>query len=168
MDRRNRTSPSAVAAAIVTSLIVVTLVLVATSSITVVVAAGASSDNNFVEYYVREELPANELVGNLVRDFGLDQLYSPSVLDALRFTFLTQPASAGVVDRPHFAIDERTGDIFVTSNRLDREKICPRLDYCVVQFDVAVQPIEYFQIIKVRVQRSAEERNRSRRRSETS
>jgi len=108
-----------------------------------------STDNNFVEYYIREELPANELVGNLVRDFGLDQLYSPLQLAQLRFTFLTQPAAVGVSDRPYFAIDERTGDIFVTSNRLDRDKICPRLDYCVVQFDVAVQPIEFFQIIKV-------------------
>ena len=125
------------------------IVLVGVLLSLVVVDDVSSTDNNFVEYYIREELPANELVGNLVRDFGLDQLYSPLQLTQLRFMFLTQPAAVGVADRPYFAIDERTGDIYVTSNRLDRDKICPRLDFCVVQFDVAVQPIEFFQIIKV-------------------
>jgi len=53
------------------------------------------------------------------------------------------------LDRPNFVVDELTGDIHLTSTRLDRESICPRQDDCIVQFDVAVQPIQYFQIIKV-------------------
>jgi len=53
------------------------------------------------------------------------------------------------LDRPNFVVDELTGDIHLTSRRLDRESICPRQDDCIVQFDVAVQPIQYFQIIKV-------------------
>jgi Cadherin-like len=122
--------------------------LAAATAVLLSTARLSTSDNNSLEYPIHEELPANELVGNIVRDFGLDQLYSPSVLDSLRFTFLTQPAPPDAPDRPYFAIDERTGDIFVTANRLDRDKICPRLVHCVVQFDVAVQPIEFFQIIK--------------------
>jgi len=39
-----------------------------------------------------------------------------------RFTMLTQSQ----LDRPNFVVDELTGDIHLTSRRLDRESICPR------------------------------------------
>jgi len=99
----------------------------------------------FLDYYMLEELPPRSLVGNLVRDYGLDHKYRPAVLARLRFTMLTQSQ----LERPNFVVDELTGDIHLTSLRLDRESICPRQDECMVQFDVAVQPIQYFQIIKV-------------------
>jgi len=99
----------------------------------------------FLDYYMLEELPPRSLVGNLVRDYGLDHKYRPAVLASLRFTMLTQSQ----LERPNFVVDELTGDIHLTSLRLDRESICPRQDECMVQFDVAVQPIQYFQIIKV-------------------
>ena len=101
----------------------------------------------FLDYYMLEELPPRSLVGNLVRDYGLDHKYRPAVLARLRFTMLTQSQ----LERPNFVVDELTGDIHLTSLRLDRESICPRQDECMVQFDVAVQPIQYFQIIKVRL-----------------
>ena len=100
----------------------------------------------FLEYYMLEELPPRSLVGNLVRDYGLDHQYKPAVLASLRFTMLTQSQ----LDRPNFVVDELTGDIHLTSRSLDRESICPRVDVCVVKFDVAVQPIQYFKIIRVR------------------
>jgi len=115
-------------------------------------AAGTSAVNSpgketFLDYYMLEELPPRSLVGNLVRDYGLDHQYRPAVLASLRFTMLTQSQ----LERPNFVVDELTGDIHLTSLRLDRESICPRQDECIVQFDVAVQPIQYFQIIKVSV-----------------
>jgi len=113
-------------------------------------AVGTSGVNprgkeKFLDYYMLEELPPRSLVGNLVRDYGLDHQYRPAVLASLRFTMLTQSQ----LERPNFVVDELTGDIHLTSLRLDRESVCPRLDECIVQFDVAVQPIQYFQIIKV-------------------
>jgi len=99
----------------------------------------------FQNYYMLEELPPRSLVGNLVRDYGLVHKYEPEVLARLRFTMLTQSQ----LERPNFVVDELTGDIHMASRRLDRESICPRQDECIVQFDVAVQPIQYFQIIKV-------------------
>jgi len=98
-----------------------------------------------LDYYMLEELPPRSLVGNLVRDYGLDHQYRPAVLASLRFTMLTQSQ----LERPNFVVDELTGDIHLTSLRLDRESVCPRQDVCIVQFDVAVQPIQYFQIIRV-------------------
>jgi len=113
-------------------------------------SAGASGVNpagkeTFLDYYMLEELPPRSLVGNLVRDYGLDHQYRPAVLASLRFTMLTQSQ----LERSNFEVDKLTGDIHLTSRRLDRESICPRQDECIVQFDVAVQPIQYFQIIKV-------------------
>jgi len=113
-------------------------------------AAGASGVNppgkeTFLDYYMMEELPPRSFVGNLIRDYGLDHQYRPAVLASLRFTMLTQSQ----LERPNFVVDEMSGDIHLTSLRLDRESVCPRRDDCIVQFDVAVQPIQYFQIIKV-------------------
>jgi len=109
-------------------------------------AVNPPGKETFLDYYMLEELPPRSLVGNLVRDYGLDHQYRPAVLASLRFTMLTQSQ----LERPNFVVDELTGDIHLTSLRLDRESICPRQDDCIVQFDVAVQPIQYFQIIKVR------------------
>jgi len=47
-----------------------------------------------------------------------------------------------------FNVDEETG-IISTARRIDREELCPRAVDCFVKFDVTVQPIQYFQIIKV-------------------
>jgi len=124
-------------------------------------ASQPSGKEAFLDYYMLEELPPRSLVGNLVRDHGLDHKYRrqsarmskitpdhkyrPAVLASLRFTMLTKTQ----LERPSFVVDQLTGDIHLTSRRLDRESLCPRQDDCVIQFDVAVQPIQYFQIIKV-------------------
>ena len=110
-------------------------------------SSSAATADDFLEYYMLEELPPNSLVGSLIHDFGLDHKYSPAVLGQLRFSFLTQPN----FDRPYFAIDETSGDIYIT-HRVDRERICARQVDCVVKFDVAVQPIQFFQIVKVKVE----------------
>ena len=78
--------------------------------------AGASGVNRpgretFLDYYMLEELPPRSLVGNLVRDYGLDHRYRPAVLASLRFTMLT-PSQ---LERPNFVVDELTGDIHLTS-----------------------------------------------------
>ena len=93
-----------------------------------------------------EELPANSFVCNLVTELGFDRRYDPPVADRLRFSFLTVPT---VFDRNYFAIDERSGVIH-TTERIDREQLCPGgvID-CVVQYDVAVKPMEFFEIVKV-------------------
>jgi len=93
-----------------------------------------------------EELPANSFVCNLVTALGFDSRYDPPVVDRLRFSFLTTPT---VFDRNYFAIDERSGVIH-TTERIDREQLCPGgVVDCVVQYDVAIKPMEFFDIVKV-------------------
>jgi len=106
--------------------------------------SAASSDVR--EFYIREELAARSFVCNLVTELQLEKRYDQSTIKKLRFSFLTRPLH---FDRDYFAIDEQRGEIH-TTERLDRETICPGgvID-CVAQYDVAIKPIEFFQIVKV-------------------
>jgi len=67
------------------------------------------------------------------------------VLGSLRFSFLSLPMG----DVRYFSVEEQ-GGVLRTRQRINREEMCEsRVDVCVVKFDIAVQPIENFQIIKV-------------------
>lgn len=106
-------------------------------------------DKSFVlEYLVVEELPPETLIGSVERDYQLNRKYSPTTLEQLRFRFLSTP---GVRDRALFAVDRNSG-VLRTAERIDREVICPGSSRCFVAFDVAVSPMRYFQIIKIRVE----------------
>jgi len=98
-------------------------------------------------FYVVEELPPNSFVCNLVTELALESKYDKTILDRLRFSFFTQPP----FDRTYFHLDERTG-VIKTSRRIDRERLCPSTSgavECLAEFDVAIRPLEYFQIVKV-------------------
>lgn len=109
-------------------------------------AARRRSQSEILHCQIREELVAGTLVGNIITDARLNLKYNGSELSKLRFSFLTQPD----LDRQYFAIETATG-IITTTDRLDRDKLCPQTDQCLVKFDVAVRPVKNFQIIKVTV-----------------
>lgn len=100
--------------------------------------------HDFLEYYFREETPPGVVIGNIIRDFRLDARYSPAALVEFRFSQMASPTK-------FFGVDELTGDIR-SLLPIDREDICAHLEDCVVKFDVAVQPIEFFMMIKVKVE----------------
>ena len=110
-------------------------------------SSSSSSTTDAREFFIVEELPANSFVCNLVTELGFDRRYDPPVVDRLRFSFLTTPDLAD--HRNYFAVDERSGVIH-TTERIDRERLCPGgVVDCVVQYDVAVKPMEFFEIVKV-------------------
>lgn len=94
-------------------------------------------------YVVQEEIRNGTQIGNIPLDLKLDIRYSPEVLQTLRYRFLTPPPSA-------IAIEEATGRI-VTRGRLDREALCRHETVCLIHEDVAIQPVQYFQIIKITI-----------------
>ena len=101
-------------------------------------------------FYVIEERPASSFVCNLATELDLQSKYDQTILDRMRFSFFTQPP----FDQTYFKLDERTG-VIRTSRRIDRERLCPRqpgVGECLAKFDVAIRPLEYFQIVKVAVQ----------------
>ena len=97
-----------------------------------------------IRYILTEEVDSGTFVGNLVEDAMLDKKYQPRILKQLRFRFLTQP-------RTGFMIEEKTGTLR-TNGRVDRDMLCPRENMCEVKLDIAVQPVNYFQIIKVAIE----------------
>ena len=105
--------------------------------------AGALPDP--VSYTIQEELPPNTLIGNIPLNSRLDAKYNMSVLGKLRFRFLT---SNEIIESGIFAVEERSG-IISNTERVDRESLCPDTDECVLNFDVAVQPARYFEVVKV-------------------
>jgi len=51
-----------------------------------------ASRESVLEYFLLEELYPRAFVGNIVTEYGLDRRYPPSVVQQLRFRFLTTSA----------------------------------------------------------------------------
>ena len=99
-----------------------------------------------VHYLFEEEQPIGSVVGNVVDDANLAELYDPATLRQLRYRFLKQlPNNA-------FHVDSTTG-VIRASGRVDREGLCSPSDgeTCDVQLDVVLQPLSFFRIIRVTV-----------------
>jgi len=105
-------------------------------------------------YTVNEEIDVDILIANIVNDAKIGATYSDEEQRSLRYKFLTAPTIP-------IRLNEITGELF-TSGRIDRETICGggRVsavsggvggggDVCRVRQDVAVHPIQYFQVVKV-------------------
>lgn len=95
-----------------------------------------------LRYDLIEEPDIGTKVGNVVTDSDLRFLYSPEVLEMLQLRFLKQSHSS------IFLLDSSTG-VVRTANRIDRESLCPGFDACVLRVDVAIQPIQFFRIIRL-------------------
>ena len=102
-----------------------------------------SQEDGSFSYRVEEEVRKGTEVGNVLEDSGLASRYPPDVVNNLKFSFLSEP-------RVSFTIGASDG-IIRTSDRIDRDVICPNKDICRVDLDIAVRPVQYFQIIKATV-----------------
>ena len=98
-----------------------------------------------IEYHIDEELPSRTMVGNVTKSSGLSQRYNTSTLALLHFNLVEQRSN----NWDFFAIDDR--GILRTTEVIDRDKICAQQDICAVNLRIIVQPIKYFQVIKVTV-----------------
>uniref|UniRef100_A0A4W3H428 Protocadherin 11 Y-linked n=1 Tax=Callorhinchus milii TaxID=7868 RepID=A0A4W3H428_CALMI len=95
-------------------------------------------------YTVREELPENVLIANLVRDLNLTAVRDLPLVFKLVYK---------TGDRPLIRVEGSTGELFTTANRIDREKLCAGVyseTRCFYEVEVAVLPNEVFQLVKMR------------------
>ena len=99
-----------------------------------------------VTYKIVEEQEANTYIGNVLQDARINQKYDKYVISKLKFSILTQPN----LDKDYFKINENSG-ILRVAQQLDRDKICPHKSDCTVSFDVAIEPVDYFQLVKVQI-----------------
>jgi len=89
-----------------------------------------------LSYHVTEEQVRGTLVANLSADARL----SPEVLSKIRFRFLSD-------SQPLFIIDTLSG-VIRTNDVIDRDSasLCRYQVTCLVHLDVALQPLQYFQV----------------------
>ncbi|ESO12705.1 hypothetical protein HELRODRAFT_159291 [Helobdella robusta] len=113
-------------------------------------SASAARDSNTIKYDLYEELPFNTTVGRLAEDANITSMYDKHTLGRLNYYFLR----ADSVVAKFFRVDNKTGVLSTSDVRLDRDcaELCRRKETCMLSLDVVVQPVEYFQIIKVRVE----------------
>jgi len=114
-----------------------------TSVLAVVVSGGATS----VTYFITEELAPGSVVGNVVDDFALGELYSASTLSGrgLRFEFLTEPMGG------HLRLENGSWNL-VVAGRIDRESLCKDVGRCLLHYTLAVRPLDVFRLLDVQVE----------------
>ncbi|XP_023421353.1 protocadherin-11 X-linked isoform X2 [Cavia porcellus] len=110
----------------------------------VVFQSGAQEKN----YTVREEMPENVLIGDLLKDLNLSLIPDKSLTSPMQFKLVYKTG-----DVPLIRIEEGTGEIFTSGARIDREKLCAGISIdarCFYEVEVAVLPDEIFRLIKIR------------------
>eukprot|EP00070_Physeter_catodon_P022945 XP_023985266.1 protocadherin-11 X-linked [Physeter catodon] len=110
----------------------------------VVFQSGAQEKN----YTIREEMPENVLIGDLLKDLNLSLIPDKSLTTPMQFKLVYKTG-----DVPLIRIEEGTGEIFTTGARIDREKLCAGVlvdTRCFYEVEVAVLPDEIFRLVKIR------------------
>ncbi|KAL0588799.1 Protocadherin-11 X-linked, partial [Plecturocebus cupreus] len=110
----------------------------------VVFQSGAQEKN----YTIREEMPENVLIGDLLKDLNLSLVPDKSLTSPMQFKLVYKTG-----DVPLIRIEEGTGEIFTTGARIDREKLCAGISMdtqCFYEVEVAVLPDEIFRLVKIR------------------
>jgi len=113
-----------------------------------------------LRYQIEEGVPRGTIVGNVVDDARLRSRYSAADLGIMRFRFLVSSKAGGSVGAGPsggssgsalFEISATNG-VIRTATSIDRddEALCRRRRRCELSIDVITQPVQLFQIIKVR------------------
>uniref|UniRef100_A0A3P9JGQ5 Protocadherin 9 n=1 Tax=Oryzias latipes TaxID=8090 RepID=A0A3P9JGQ5_ORYLA len=102
-------------------------------------------------YPIREELQENVLIGNIPKDLNISHTSAATGTSANLVYRLVSKAG----DSPLVRVLGNTGEIFTTSNRIDREKLCPGSSFedaeCSFEIEVVVLPNDYFRLIKIKI-----------------
>ncbi len=107
---------------------------------------GYTQDTSTLIYRIYEETPSNSYIGDIPKDAGFLQLYDQDELSTITYSILTQNSEAA----QYFNVDENSG-ILRTAALINREILCPQQVNCTSKVDIATQPAEYFQIVKITV-----------------
>uniref|UniRef100_A0A673I5Q4 Protocadherin-9-like n=1 Tax=Sinocyclocheilus rhinocerous TaxID=307959 RepID=A0A673I5Q4_9TELE len=102
-------------------------------------------------YPIREELQENVLIGNIPKDLNISHMSSATGVTSNLVYRLVSKAG----DTPLLRVMSNTGEIFTTSNRIDREKLCPGPSFedseCSFEIEVVILPNDYFRLIKIKI-----------------
>ena len=108
-----------------------------------VVAAASNVPQRPLRYEIVEETRSQTFVGAIKTDAGLSDKYSSDELRSLSLVMLTRDANT-----EYFSLDASDG-VLRTAKVIDRDVICPQQVLCEISLEVAVQPRQYFESVKV-------------------
>ncbi len=98
-----------------------------------------------IQYRIMEEEPGGTRVGDVAADAGIQHI-DPQM------TFAISNPGGSIPNLEYLTLDTSSGrPLLLTTDSINREKICAQLLRCDIQFNIIVQPIQFFQIIKVQV-----------------
>ncbi|XP_071991414.1 protocadherin-9 isoform X3 [Engystomops pustulosus] len=102
-------------------------------------------------YTIREELPENVPIGNIPKDLNISHINAATgTSNSLVYRLVSK---AG--DSPLVKVSSSTGEIFTTSTRIDREKICAgstsEENECSFELEVVILPNDFFRLIKIKI-----------------
>ena len=122
------------------------ILMAAAASFHAPTVAAAAEETKTLRYEIDEEVPSGTFVGDLIEDAGLRKHYSNDIVRSLRFRFLAEAVE-------YFEVGEKNGYLR-TAGDLDRDSpsLCRQKDTCEISLDIVLQPAQYFQIIKVKVE----------------
>ncbi|XP_069496732.1 protocadherin-9 isoform X2 [Ambystoma mexicanum] len=103
-------------------------------------------------YTIKEELPENVPIGNIPKDLNISHINPATGTSASLVYRLVSKAG----DSPLVKVSGSTGEIFTTSTKIDREKLCPGPAYsggneCFFELEVVILPNDFFRLIKIKI-----------------
>ncbi|KAM3837307.1 protocadherin-9 [Vipera latastei] len=103
-------------------------------------------------YTIREELPENVPIGNIPKDLNISHINAATGTSSSLVYRLVSKAG----DAPLVKVSSTTGEIFTTSNRIDRERLCAGAAYaeeneCFFELEVVILPNDFFRLIKIKI-----------------
>ena len=104
-----------------------------------------TGDPIILRYRVEEESPSETYVGNIIQDAKLQSRYSAEVIHKMEFYMM----------KPVQFLSVGPGDSTIrTLGRLDRESIpsCRGKQFCEINQDVAIKPVQYFEIVRLAIE----------------
>ncbi|XP_075055902.1 protocadherin-9 isoform X2 [Mixophyes fleayi] len=102
-------------------------------------------------YTIREELPENVPIGNIPKDLNISHINAATgTSNSLVYRLVSK-----VNDSPLVKVSS-SGEIFTTSNRIDREKLCAvsylsEENECFFEIEVIILPNDFFRLIKIKI-----------------
>ena len=100
---------------------------------------------NPLRYKLYEEKSTPEMVCNVAADAKLDLEFGQEARKEIQFEY-------GKIEDSNQDLFELSSDgILSTKGRIDRDKICPGMENCVVKLEIALKPGKYFDLIEVEI-----------------
>ena len=106
-------------------------------------------EEGVINFRIEENEPLGSLIGNIAQQLRTLENVSSEIRENTHFTFLNPNAANNI----YFALDPSSGELTTSSEKIDRETVCPYKVDCSLEINVAVKSAEgFFDVATIRVE----------------